>query len=251
MPHRLFDLFSRRSNVGQIPNLAIWLRAESAGDFTFSTGADVSAWVNRGNAGNAVQASAPLQPLRVASAINGRPAVQFYDDSTAKLLSIPDGAALDYTRYTLFTVFQRVTDLAAVERIAGKFSTTTPANAREHSMLLLTTDEVQGNQSIDGNPGVGFASASTTAIGTPYIATIGYDGTNGTTWLNNTAGTSAAVGNPFQGTSPFHIGAIDGGGQPFAGYIGEVLFYTRALTAAERKQVHAYLSAKWRIAIAP
>lgn len=242
MIHRLLKFFNRRFNPSSISNLAIRLDAQNLSSFTFSTGQDISAW------GAAAQATANLQPLYVANGINGMPAVQFYDDSTAKLLSIPDSTALDYTKFTLFVVFKRASDLGAVERIAGKFSSSSPANAREHTMLILITDEIQGNISTDGNPGTGF-SAGTPVIGTACIGMIMRDATNGTAYLNNVAGVPAAVGAPFQGTSPFHIGAIDGAAQPFSGYIGEILFYTRDLTTAERKSVWSYLSGKWRIPI--
>lgn len=43
--------------------------------------------------------------------------------------------------------------------------------------------------------------------------------------------------------------ATDGGCAPFRGRIGELLFYNRALDAAERMRVEAYLQSKWQLTL--
>lgn len=252
MRGKFFSFFNQKFLPSKLSSLAIWLDATDASTFTYSTGADVSAWRNKGNRGaaNAAQATGSLQPLYVASGINGNPAVQFYDDSTAKLLSISDSTALDYTQMNMFVVFRRQTDLAAAERIAGKFSVTTPANQREHSFLIVATDELQGNISADGLPGTGFSTTSTVTTGNNYIGELQYSGTTGTVRVNNANAGTATIASIFNGTSPFHIGARDGGADPFAGFIGELLFFTRALTTYERALVLRYLSQKWEIGVA-
>lgn len=251
MPSRLFSIFNRPFNPRDISGLAVWLDATRRDTFTFSTGSDISAWQNLGNAGagNATQGTGTLQPLFVTNGINGLPAVQFYDDSTAKLLSIADSTALDYTQMNMFAVFRRATDLAAAERIVGKFSVTTPANQREHCMVIVSTDELQGVVSTDGTAPTGFSTTSQAAVSTNYIGEIQYSGTTGSARLNNAGLGTATAASVFNGTSPFHIGSRDGGADPFSGYIGELLFFTRTLNSDLRIKVLRYLASKWRIAI--
>lgn len=235
-----------------LSGLALWLDGQDSASIARNGSSQVAQWSDKSGKGNhAVQTVDANKPVYTASAISALPALKFRNAAAYSLLSSPDTASLNYTAFTQYVVFRRVTDLAAVERLAGKFSSASPANQREHCMLLLSTDEVQGNLSADGAPGVGFATASMTALNTNYIGMQRYSPTTGTIALNGTVsvntGTIASV---FNGTSPYHIGARDDGGDPFDGYIGEVLFYTRALSATENSNVMRYLSCKWKTVIA-
>lgn len=238
-------------NPRSLTGLAVWLDAQDAASFTYSTGQDVSAWADKsGNSNTASQGTAGNQPLYVASGINGKPAVQFYDDSTAKFLSAADSASMDYTTFTMFVVYKRATDLGAVEHLAGKYITT--GNQREFRMSILSTNPVQDTISADGT------GATVTSVNTMGGVPTGYaqisemtgNGTTLSGTRNTWSGGSTGATTYFNGTGAFTLGGRDAGADPFSGYIGEVIFYNRALSDSEKTQVYNYLSSKWTISLA-
>ena len=255
--HSLIRAFAGLHNPVRHPSLAIWLDATDRSSLTLSANR-VSAWNDKGGKGNhVVQATGSLQPLYVASAINGKPAIHFYDDATAKLLSRADNATLDHANFTMFLVTQRVQILGTPERIAGKFSTTTPANQRELSCLYVNSNNFQCATSSSGTVADGIGSVTSNSnVGSPEILDFSVSTPYGNSDAararrNNDAATQAIGSVPgiFAGTSPFHVGAIDGGGQPYAGYIGELLFYTSKLPESQRMKILRYLANKWRVTI--
>jgi len=74
-------------------------------------------------------------------------------------------------------------------------------------------------------------------------------------WNNNgTAVTATTINSIFNGTAAFTLFARLSSSailttSAFRGYIGELLFFTRALTASERALIVTYLSRKWGIAL--
>lgn len=244
-------------NPVRLPSLAIWLDAMDKNTLTTSS-SRVSQWNDKSGKGNHVsQGTGSLQPLLVSSAINARPAIQFYDDGTAKLLSRADNTTLDYTTFSMFVVCQRVQILAGPERIAGKFSVTTPANQREMSFLFSSSNYFQLSTSPSGTaPDTIPVVPASIGTGVPLIldgrVTQPYAGATALRAVRNNdiAGQiTTSITGLFAGTSPFHVGAIDGGSQPFAGYIGEILFYTSALDDIQRARILKYLSNKWGVTL--
>jgi len=247
----LTTLSSTGFNPKSIPGLAVWLDAQDAGSFTYSTGSDVSAWADKsGNGNNAVQATGARQPLYVASGINNRPVVQFYDDATSKQLRIPNAGTLTYNPFSCYAVIRRLTDLTSNERIFGPWDIT--ASQRAFSMLVNNIDQLSCLISTTGGAAAGSAAVAspTIAINTNYIIDTGYTGTSVQAGVNGGTLTSTVVGAPFAATGGIMIGANEAAGgytEPFAGYIGEILFYTASLTAAQRATVIRYLFTKWGV----
>lgn len=237
-------------------NLAVWTDATNPGSFTYSTGSDISAWRDQsGNGNHLVQATSNLQPLKVASGINGRPAVQFYDDSTAKVLVSPYAASMAATTFHGFVVYRRgSSDLGAAEQLQGNY--TTSGNQRRQRLIVLSSDANQSTASTVANAGTSGALTSvncttTIATDTNAIGEYYYDGANIVSCVNNdVAGQgSTAMADLFQGTASFAVGARSDSGDPFNGYIGEVIFYAKSLSATQRLQVLRYLSGKWGVTI--
>jgi hypothetical protein len=253
----LIRLFGGLLNPVRHPSLAIWLDAMDQASISKSANR-VSQWNDKsGKANHVSQTTGSLQPLYVTNGINNKATVQFYDDSTPKLLSRADNTTLDYTEFTMFVVCQRVQILAGPERIAGKFSVSTPANQREMSFAFVSTNYFQCATSSAGTvaDGVGFVN-STIGTSTPAILDGRVSQPYGSATAvrsrrNNDAASQSNGSIPglYNGTSPFHIGAMDGSAQPFAGHIGEVLFYTSCLDDSRRAKILKYLSNKWNIAL--
>ncbi len=245
--HFLRQHFSPR----RIPGLALWLDATLPSCVTRDASGKVSQWMDRSGKGNhAAQATGSLQPSWVENAINSRPAVQFYVGGTAKLLSAPDSASMDYTRFSLFVVMKRASDINNSEHLVGKYAASSPANQREFRLLTTSgADLAQFSTSADGSSTIISANAGTMVVGTPYLLDASFDGSVIRLTLNDGTPVTTSATTVFNGTSPFYLGARDGSSDPFGGYIGECLFYTQSASAQARGQILKYLSSKWGIAV--
>ncbi len=246
LPNRQF----RPLNWRNAPGLAIWLDAQDSSTIALS-GSNVTQWSDKsGNGNHAVQATAIRQPLLVASAINGHPAIQGrHDGSNASQLDIADAASLNYTGFTSFVVIQRVTDLGT-EQIINKYAVT--GNQREFQFLIDPADFFATTLSADGTATTSNSlTTPTVVIGTPVIRNDYYDGTNiNLRRISNGSDVSAtpvARSANYQGTGKLTLFAREDFAAPYAGYIGEVLFFTRSLSATEQAVVIAYLKSKWGI----
>jgi len=230
-------------------SLPVWMDARDYSTLTFN-GTTISAWRNKGSAGNAEQGTTANQPLYVASAINARPALHMrHDGANTSFMAIADSAALDYTRYTAFVVGTRLVDRGANETLLAKHSAA--GNQREFYLSIQSSDKFGATASAAGTADAGVAVASNTAVGSPFIGSGWYDGTNHNT-LQRIGGVtetaSTALASIYNGTATMQIGARVTTADGFAGYIGEVLFFTRALNAQERNAILNYLQAKWGVA---
>lgn len=234
--------------------LTVWVDATDYQTINESAGR-VSAWKDKSGKGNDfVQATGALQPLYVASAINGLPAIQGRDDGTTKQLRCNDNTNLDYTEFTSFVVISRVADLGAIEYIAGKFDP--GSSAREHAVQITAADAAGCIVSAVGSASLGTATASgTIALATPTIIQARFSLGEGltSTQLKQTSTGTLATSAIFAGTAPYTLLSIKNGAtesqEPFAGYLGEHLFYNRALNNIERLHNINYLSKKWKISI--
>lgn len=248
---KLLRLFGgKRMLPTDYAGLAVWLDAQDAGTLTFNSGR-ISQWGDKSGKGNHVaNGNASQQPLYVGAAINGKPAIQFRDDGTFKFLSVADNATLDYTNFSCFAVIKRVTDLGATETICGKYAENSPANQREFRIIVSSGDTAQclgstGGTTINANAGAPDTLNTTNPV---IIDASLASGTLSAQVNNGTAGT-ASLASIFNGTASFYLGCRDVGAEPFAGHIGEVIFYTSALSAGQRTAILGYLSNKWGVAI--
>lgn len=243
-------VFSSAFNPGELANLMVWFDAARSNTITQDGSQRVSQWNDiSGNANNVTQGTAGLKPLYVASAINSLPAIQFYDDVTAKLLAKTDNTTLDYTSLTGFVVFNRLTDLGANELITGKWNTT--GTVREFNAGINSSDQFAFQTSPDGNtPLVAANVTGAVATSTNYIGDFGWNGSTAINAAKNNGTTATGVVTGlFAGNASFCIGSGANAGTPFAGYVGEIVIYKAVLTAAQRTQVLTYLSKKWSITI--
>ncbi len=249
----LLTLLGAKFNPAALPGLSIWLDAQDYGSLTFNS-TTISGWADRSGKGNhAAQATAIAQPLYVASGINGKPALEGrHDGSNASQLSIADNASLDYASYSHFAVIQRKTDLNSSEHIGGKYTTT--SNLREHRGYIESTDYATEVASPDGTSGgLSFVSVSTTlSLNTPYILSGRFEPGLTSARVNNGSPTTQSLpASIYNGSAGYELFSRNGGSrvEPFAGRIGEYLFFTRALNESERQAVLSYLSGKWGIAL--
>lgn len=241
----LLTLLGTKFSPATLPGLTMWLDAQDYSTLTFNS-TTISGWQDKSGKGNhATQATAIRQPKYQSGGIVGRPALEFrHDGSNASQLTIADSATLDYSAFTVFAVHQRVSDLGAFEAIGGKW---TP---NEHYMAVFTGDNAGGVIS-DGTNTDYPAVAGTIATGTPLVQAMRFSSGAYKIWNNSNGGstynTLTAV---YNGTALYYLGSLGGGfANPYAGRIGEYLFFTRALSEGERQAVVSYLGGKWGFAV--
>lgn len=254
-----FSLYAQSgpAGVGTSANNVLWLKAD-AGTSTTTDGANISFWNDQsGNGINASQSVSSQKPNYKATLMNGMPAVEFDNTTTAgnnDFLSAPDNTILDNTSgYTFFTV-TRMKNLDGNARCV--VSKRTSIDVDEAFMLFYYTSNYF-HLDIDGL-GNRFSTTPTAyAVNTNYIMDVVYDGSlvasdrskiyEGETLRAMSTETSATVPDK---PSPLMIGSTHtGDNRPFGGFISEIIIYRTALNDASRVIVNNYLSAKYNIAL--
>lgn len=234
--------------------LAMWLDAQTLESITKDGSDLVAAVASRSSALSAAQATDVNKPKYVASAINGKPAIQGrHDGSTASQLRVADNASLDYTHYTEFMVVQRVADVGASEHLAGKY--TTSGDQREHRLYVASgaPDEWGLVQSLNGTSSnlAEVRSPEGIALDIPVLLVARYDGTRIYMTANGVDATGVAtdIAAAFNGTAPLEYFARESLVDPAAVYIGEHRFYTGLLTHAEITASIADLNERWGLEV--
>jgi hypothetical protein len=232
-------------------NLAVWLDAMDRSTIDADGSNIVTTWRNKGAAsvGNAAQSTTTKKPLLTASAINSRPALRGrHDGSNASNMEIADHAGLNYSTCSIFAVISRVTDLAGNEFVAAKGDVS--GNTREFRFGLNVSDQAQLAVSSNGSSIASTTTTATTvATATPKILFGGYDGANSFVGVGGGTRVDTAGSAWNNGTGTFQIFSRDTNTEPYAGYIGELLFFNAVLSANNALKIMRYLSAKWAIAL--
>ncbi len=245
------------AGVDNSTNNAFWVKADG-GTSTKVDGNPLSSWTDESGNGNTVTApSVAQQPIYRANFINGFPAIQFDNNSTAgqnDYLTAPDAPELDNSAgFTLFSVVRTNSTNSNARSI---YSKRTNVGVNQAIMFFLftnnrlTLDVVTNNNRFDTNP------AAVTA-GSNIIATATYDGTlaaanrskifSGQTLLRTSTENDATMPDY---ASPLIIGATHvGDNRAFDGYIAEIIYYRRILNTTEKIVVDNYLSSKYDIGL--
>jgi hypothetical protein len=254
--------FRQAFDPRSIANLALWLDASATGGFT-STSGQVTQWTDlSGNARHFTQTTANNRPTLFTSAsdaqtttpatIGGKQAF-FFDGVNDRLAG--NVAARNIGRnvggVSLFAVVQ-LTSAAANERFV--YAALTPQSNYRHGLLFntgLTIFRLLG-QRLDADSAVTRSSASGFfSTGPIYVISALWNNTaatslamlNGTTVIASGAhGTAGSTSDT--AASQVNIGFTGFGGF-WAGLIGSVLIYDRALSDAERATVRSGLAAQW------
>src|SRR5882757_3564742 len=165
------------AGAGTSANNTLWLKA-NAGTSTATNNGPISSWNDQsGNANHAMQATAALQPLYIASLMNGMPAIKFDNVAGAANtdeLVIGDNNNLDNTPgLTIFTVTQpNNLDAASARGIISKRQGTN--NNESYLLFFYTSDKI--NVDVDGTADR-FPTNTTFVNNSNYITTLVYDGT--------------------------------------------------------------------------
>lgn len=212
----------------EIPNLAAWYRADQG--ITIATG--VSQWNDiSGNARHLTQGTGGAQPLFVASAVNGKPAVRC------------DGA--DDFMTAAFALTQPCTMFFAVKNVAVGAAAT-------HDVLVdggtLGTVAIVQDNSPNFTITAGTARSSATTLANGVYDRWGL-------YLNGAPSYFTSAGATFLGPFTFGannpggltLGALQNGSRSANVEFAEAIVYSRFLSASEGARVDAYLKARYAL----
>ncbi|KYG11397.1 hypothetical protein BE21_57445 [Sorangium cellulosum] len=229
---RLRPRWSPRSLGG----LTHWFRADRG---VVLSGGKVSLWRNFGNGGgDAVQASASIQPTWTETGLGGKPSLLF--DGSTTFMTAPSPSNLTTRTYAVTFSATKTSQ----NRVFDTATTTYPLLG----LCFDGTRPLMMNGSGNYRYFAATAKQSDGAIHSFVITCPGLlqnDITNATMEVDTEVlapGTTITTTIPGQAPGALVIGGSSGGGLRFGGHIGEFIIYNRVLSPIERARLITYLN---------
>ncbi len=242
MTQIILGIISSSFKAALLPGYSLWLDADDASTFTYSSGTVVSQWNDKSaNGYNFTQATTSQQPVRQTNIQNGLPALNMHTGGTIRWMS---NSSYDFSSgaFTIFCVY---------DSNGGNF--TTVAGRNTVGSVTLGTNANSVNYAISR---IGQATTSSNLTPTGSNADVivyksaGVSGGNlsADLYKNGTAGSSTLTVGITSAGDKFTIGATQNGSadhyQP-DGYLCELIVYPSQLSDTDRNSVEAYLKTKW------
>jgi hypothetical protein len=236
----------------QLSGLIFWLDASNAGSITQS-GGNVSQWNDLSATGaNFTQSTSIIQPAYVASAINGKPGIDFTGTKTMVNSTSLIG---DGTNPRTIIV---VSSFSSYVGGAYAFLMTFLGPSAGNSPQLLFSNQAGYNNIFFGAKltGGAFGAVRTSAdFGSfgVYATGLTYNGSgagvgNYTFYKSNVAKTTVAGADDTDTVAANCLGANDpGGGYSNTGPICEFMIYNRVLNSTELAQIQTYINGKYAL----
>lgn len=233
------------SPVNATENLILWLETTSKDSYDSipTDGQIISTWQDLNQQSKVKKsATAGNGPTYTENGINGLPVLRF-NGSSNYLVSATNVNYTTYPNMTIFIVYTFYSGGGTIQAFFGQ------DDANWDRFILPQLNTV-------GNSGVSKGSNITNTpniskFNTPQILSVVLQNgvTNGSTiYINGTSNTVFTESHNNTGTTSIGIGAINPSGQyPVKADIGEMIFFSRALSDLERQEIENYLSRKWGI----
>ena len=221
-------------NPTDILGCSLWLDGSASSNFTFSSGTNISTWVDKsGNSANGTATGTPTY----SSSSRG---VSFNGSSA---FSLPNGTiAPGPSNFAIFVVCYP-TDISGYPYVYGAGG----SSADTATALIFYPDgQIENGFYTDF---MGIAPAGSVSISNSVMFTSAYNGTrvlykNGISIVSGTPSGTKNIS-----TLNNRVGCSQGNASYFYGIINELIVYNTALTTTQRQQVEVYLSRKWGITI--
>ena len=239
-------------------NLVLWLDAAADKSFEAAdlavTNSPISVWHSTNpftlKTIDFTQSTPAKRPLFTKNSINALPTVKFVGTSGTYLQT--SISKITPNKLEVFIVAKRISVLSGNPSVAIFHRNNGTDDFGTTESFVLTHEDHAGAGTMQVYRA---AQKSTVAVApennTAYIYSVRFDGTNNTVYLNNVARPSVASTGNF-GIEQITVGArFYGGGiqVPWNGYLGELIFFNKSLTDAERVEITKYLSDKWAIPV--
>jgi hypothetical protein len=232
--------------------MLLWLKADAG--VALDDSGRVKEWADQSGQGlNAVQDEPERRPLLIASAIDGKPALQFEARNTV-LSTEPVAPPPQFSIFLVVSLNgQGYSHLIQWAPAGGAAAT---------SVLNIMSGPKDGNGLyLYGDGGIVELTSPDLSLdwlesGAASLAEVIADGYAGTTTLlrnGEAVGNSDAPFGNLRGSGkprPLHVGGATGGFPSANGFIAEVLIYEAALSDEVRQAVENYLAAKYGLSLA-
>lgn len=219
--------------------LALWLDAADSSTVTLSS-TTVTQWRDKSVNGNN---AAPVgSPVFASTGLNGKPSILLDGTSTGFRGALVNTGTVS----TTFIVATLNTSTLVNGRLVS-LTGNTGVDYNNASFLIPLLRNGGGQQLATYYNGSPRSVSSVPTYDTPFYATAVVNGTNNTTFMNGTAGTTSAMSATFAITK-YAVGTQpNANGDWWKGYVSEVLIYNSALSTPNRQLVETYLATKWDI----
>ena len=218
----------------------LWLDASTANNFTFSSGSNISTWIDR--SGNSYTATAANNPTY--DSVNKR--VRFLNTSSQYMSNI--SAPLNLAQRSFFFVIEDLTYVAVggyMPMIPNPTSGTDYQTTTGMTIENNTGFKFYANSGGYDNRIVGALAPNAKGIYSEVFSPL-----TGTTYLNGTPGGSSNASYTPGTSAGYALGGrwANGIQAPFINaYYYEVIVYNRALSETQRQQIEGYLAWKWNL----
>jgi prepilin-type N-terminal cleavage/methylation domain-containing protein len=255
---------TQTSPVNSIPNLVGWWETTSANSFKdieADEGLQPTAWYDNSsqsiNKNNATSSAGAGSATYRATQINGLPGLVFPGTSVNQAFTLADPTIINSSDYTIFVVESHSATPAKNFFLCG---TVTPVTAAPWTNLFLGFSTTGSNTVVWTYSTAAPSNTTNYATGIPTIGlnietihSYVHKSSNGASAKKYfISGASQTLGFNDASSLTSWTGASIGcglAGNLFAGAIGEVIIYNRALSTEERRSIEAYLSKKWAISV--
>lgn len=212
----------------EISDLHTWLEADAITGH--SDNDSISLWPDSsGNSHGTTGGSATYKTNQ----INGLPTVRF--NGSSDKLSATDSASLGTGDFTFFAVIKEATQSGP----RTFFSLGTPGT---DNAALFGLAEGNSNYSANAYGSCGCINDGAATFGTPVIFRGYYS--SGTVYIKEIGQSESNGSVSYNVSTGFYVGGLSSS-QFWAGDVGEIITYSRALNSGERTDVEAYLQCKW------
>jgi hypothetical protein len=230
-----------------VAGAALWLDADDASTFTYSSGSSVSQWNDKsGNARNFTQATTSAQPIRQSSMQGGKSGLNLNTGGTTRWIA---NSSYDFSNaaFTVFAVldFNGSNFPAAVGRnlgsVAGGPALALGADSGSSFYAISRIQQATSSSNLapTGSNGDVVAYKSSGISGGSVSVMI---------YRNGTAASGAvSLGSLAAGNKTIIGASRDGVSDTFGadGYVCEVIIYPSQLSDTDRNLVEGYLKTKW------
>jgi len=212
---------------GLISSLQIWLDANASSNFTFSSGSNISSWLDRSGKG---QNTSNVSGTPVYSTMNGTLAVYFPTNVTQMRCGTSTFNLVPVSTLSVFGMVNYTNGAAtALANIYGM----SIAYARLQSANLSNTSNVMGSNTNANDFALSyFVNGTASSTASPKYLTL-----NTPFQFNAINQTNNTASGFFLSDPSFARGMV--------GYYNEVIMYYGAITTIQRQVVEGYLAWKW------
>ena len=250
---------TQNSPVASISGLTLWLDTTSEKSFSkleSKEGAAISRWndINpEASVSNYLSNSSGTtseHPIYKETCINGLPCLYFNGTTNNKITS-PKQMGIRTKYISMFLVFTG-SESATASYASSVFSSGGAWDGNSGAFILGTTANPNKyfSYNMPSTYGIQYRSCTPVAYMNPkqeYVYGVIDD--NSSSIFHYVNGVVANSVGSNSGVLTKTLGVVSIGNGSYQGNIGEVIIFTKALTANERKSVEQYLSKKWGIAI--